>query len=30
MAALLVLAVSCEKKHEVSLSPTSYEFDPQG
>ena len=30
MAVLLVLAVSCGKKHEISLSPNSYEFDPQG
>lgn len=30
MAVLLVLAVSCGKKHEISLSPTSFEFDPHG
>ena len=30
MAVLLVMAVGCEKKHEISLSPTSYEFDPYG
>ena len=30
MAVLLVVAVSCGKKHEISLSPTDYEFDPQG
>ena len=30
MAALLILAVSCGKKFEIVLSPTDYEFDPQG
>lgn len=30
MAVLLVVAVSCGKKHEISLSPTSFEFDPHG
>lgn len=30
MAVLLVVAASCGKKHEISLSPTSFEFDPHG
>lgn len=30
MAVLLVLAVSCGKKHEITLSPTEFEFQPTG
>ena len=30
MAVLLVVAASCGKKHEISLSPTSFEFDSHG
>lgn len=30
MAVLLIVAVSCGKKYEVTLSPTDYEFNPQG
>ena len=30
MAVLLVVAVSCGKKHEISLSLTEFEFDPMG
>lgn len=30
MAVLLVLAVSCGKKHEITLSPTEFEFEPTG
>lgn len=30
MAALLIFAVSCGKKYEIILSPTDYEFAPQG
>ena len=30
MAALLIVAVSCGKKYEIALSPSDYEFAPQG
>ena len=30
MAVLLIVAAGCGKKHEISLSPTEYEFEPRG